>query len=312
MDGLISQLLESPEVSVRWQTQVRILGKAPDAALAEAVRSSPRVQTLLAACEQGGYHVYQKWCGAHWVLAALADLGYPWGDERLMPLREQVCGWLLSRQHDSQIRVIAGRVRRCASQESNALFSLLRLGLADERCEQLAARLISWQWPDGGWNCDKRAPVTRSSFHETLLPLRALNCYAGISGDPAAQRAVERAAEVFLSRRLFRRLQDGAVMEADFLRLHYPAYWHYEVLSGLVAMTEAGLIGDPRCTEALDWLESRQLAAGGFPADARYYRVTRRQVSGGSPVDWGPADGKQRNDFVSVSALYVLRAAGRA
>jgi hypothetical protein len=84
------------------------------------------------------------------------------------------------------------------------------------------------------------------------------------------------------------------------------------VLSGLVAMTEAGLIGDPRCTEALDWLESRQLAAGGFPADARYYRVTRRQVSGGSPVDWGPADGKQRNDFVSVSALYVLRAAGRA
>lgn len=105
--------------------------------------------------------------------------------------------------------------------------------------------------------------------------------------------------------------RDGEVMHPDFLRLHYPCYWHYDVLMGLKVMAEAGLVGDARCVEALDWLESRRLPAGGWPADKKYYRVGERRGSGRSPVSWGVTSAKRMNEWVTADALTVLKTAGR-
>jgi hypothetical protein len=254
---------------------------------------------------------YSKWVGVHWVLAALADLGYPPADSGLIPLREQVLDWLLCAQHLRGIKAIQGRVRRCASQEGNALWALLTLGIADDRADELADGLLRWQWPDGGWNCDKRPEADTSSFMETLLPLRALALHARVTGSPASGAAARRAAEVFLSRKMFRRIRDGAVIAPDFLLLHYPCYWHYDILFGLKVMAEAGLIGDERCAEALDALESKRLPDGGFPAEAKYYTVTERQMSGRSRVDWGPVSKERLSPWVTVDALVVLHAAGK-
>ena len=67
--------------------------------------------------------------------------------------------------------VIDGRTRRCASQEGNALAVCSWLGLAaDPRVAELVEWLVSWQWPDGGWNYSKKPTASRSSFHETLPP----------------------------------------------------------------------------------------------------------------------------------------------
>lgn len=160
---IIESLLKSDEPSVRFKVLTNVLGKALHSdevkQVQEEIRVSPRVRHLLSERGADGsipYHPYSKWQGAHWVLAGLADIGYPPGDARLIPLREQVCEWLLGKGHELGIRAIAGRVRRCASQEGNALYALLTLGLADERTDELAFRLTKWQWPDGGWNCDKR------------------------------------------------------------------------------------------------------------------------------------------------------------
>ena len=39
--------------------------------------------------------MYDKWRGAHWVLATLADTGYPRGDRSLLPARDQLMeSWL--------------------------------------------------------------------------------------------------------------------------------------------------------------------------------------------------------------------------
>jgi hypothetical protein len=257
------------------------------------------------------YHPYNKWFGAHWVLACLADLGYPAGDERLRPLLEQCYGWLLSKEHEQRIITLEGRVRRCASMEGNCVYYSLALGLADDRTQQLAERLLRWQWADGGWNCDKRPEAHISSFNETWLPLRGLATYARASGDPAAQRAVEQAAEVLLQRQLYRRRRDGALIDRNFVLLHYPNYWHYDILAGLKVMAEAGFIGDPRCSAALDLLESKRLEDDGFPAEARYYRVDDKQLSGHSRVDWGGASRRRMNPFVTIDALRVLAEAGR-
>ncbi|MBN2387075.1 MAG: hypothetical protein JXB85_08645 [Anaerolineales bacterium] len=276
----------------------------------QKVREAPLVRQLLATIDDTG-RVYKKWDGAHWVLSLVADLGYPPGEAALRPLMSACYQTWLGKEHARHIRVIAGRTRRCASQEGNAVWYSLRLGLADGRTEELVSRLLGWQWPDGGWNCDKRPEADTSSFMETLIPLRALALYARVSGAPQAAASAERAAEVFLRRCLFRRHSDGQVMDPHFVRLHYPPFWHYDILFGLKVIAEAGFLADPRCREALDLLESKRLPDGGFPAEEAYTRPTRPELSGYSPIDWGGTSKVRLNPFVTAEALAVLKAAGR-
>jgi hypothetical protein len=315
---VVTRLLQSDEPAVRFKVLTRVLGRTPRSAAVrraqDEIRTSPRVNKLLSEQQADGripWHPYAKWNGAHWVLTTLADLGYPPGDERLIPLREQTLAWLLGDSHTHSVKTIAGRARRCASQEGNALYALLALGLADERAEELARRLAGWQWPDGGWNCDKRPGATNSSFMESLIPLRALALHARLTGSPRSREAAERAADVFLKRRLFKRRHDGRVIHKDFVTLHYPCYWHYDILFGLKVLAEGGWLSDPRCEDALDLLESKRLADGGFPAEKRYYRATPGAKAGRSLVDWGGTSIVRMNSFVTADALFVLKAAGR-
>lgn len=318
-NGINERLLASDEPSIRYKMLVNVLGRDRESAeiraLQDEIRESPRVRQLLSERDGDGnipFHPYAKWYGAHWVLADLADIGYPTGDATLLPLRERVYRWLFGTRHQQQIRTIAGRVRRCASQEGNALYALLTLGLGDDHTDELAARLVAWQWPDGGWNCDRRPEAENSSFMETLIPLRGLALHARLTGNRTSREAAERAVEVFLKRRLYRRRSDGGIIKADFVRLHYPCYWHYDILFGLKVLAEAGFIGDDRCRDALDLLESKRLPDGGFPAEKKYYRVSDTRVSGRSLVDWGGTSIRRMNEWVTADALYVLQAAGRS
>ena len=100
-------------------------------------------------------------------------------------------------------------------------------------------------------------------------------------------------------------------MQDEFLKLHYPCFWRYDILFGLKVMAEAGFIKDKRCKEALDILESKRLPVGGFPAEARFYRVSDKASSGCSRVDWGGTSKRRMNEFVTADALFVLKKAGR-
>jgi len=206
-----------------------------------------------------------------------------------------------------------GRYRRCASQQGNALLATARLGLLDGQAERLVERLLHWQWPDGGWNCDKNPCADTSSFMETLLPMRGLAWFAKADVgalSAKAERAARKAANVFLTRRLFKRRADGSVIAQGFTALHYPVYWHYDILAGLKAMAELDLIRTPRCAEALDLLEEKELATGGWSADDRYFKAASKPVLGGDYVNWG-SDKKTMNEWITADALTVLHAAGR-
>lgn len=147
---------------------------------------------------------------------------------------------------------------------------------------------------------------------ETLTPMVGLAAYAGRRGSVDAARAAERASEVFLRRRLFRRVRDGAVIDPEFVRLHYPLYYHYDILGGLKAIARVGRARDRRCVEALDLLEEKQLPGGGWPAERRYYGSVRRAWKANAEyVDWGGTSPTRPNPWVTVDALSVLVAAGR-
>lgn len=316
-DHLVAGLLSSPEPAIRLRTLVGVLGSPPDSTESRAARgavaTSPRVIRLLSERTADGtipFHPYRaKWYGAHWVLVALAELGHPPGDESLCPLREQALGWLFSEEYETHhIGRVHGRVRLHASIDANLVWALLTLGLADDRVDRLVARILRAQWPDGGWNCDRAASGRTSSFTESLIPLRALSLHTRLTGDRHSAAAADAAAEFFLRRHLYRRLTDGRVIRSSFQQLHFPCYWHYDVLFGLTVMAEAGRIADPRCDRALELLESKRLP-GGYPAEARFYRLTAKPTgSGRSLVDWGPTGRLRPNEWITTAALTVQAA----
>jgi hypothetical protein len=331
MTSIIETLLSSTEPSIRLKTRIRLLSEDTRSSrvlrLREEVRTSPRIKALLSERRKDGkipWHPYAKWDGAHWVLAALADLGCPQGDKSLVPMKEQVNKWLLSNDHKEYAEArpykhhppaallsqIKERPRIHGSMEGNAVWSQLTLDLFDGKSEKLVERLLSLQWPDGGWNCDGNPRAVNSSFMETALPLRALSLHGRLKRSSSSKSAAKRAAEVFLKRKLYRRAKTGSIINRDFVRLHYPLYWHYDVLHGLKILAEAGFINDARCEDALDLLEKKRLKNGGFPAESKYYRVSKSR-GGRSLVDWGPVGPKTMNEFVTVDALSVLKETGR-
>ncbi len=330
-DTIVRTLLESEQPAIRFKIRTGYLGEDPNARamkrLRNEIRDSPLVASLLEPRRRDGKfpdRVYAKWQGAHWVMAALADIGYPTADKTLLPIRDQLQARWLHEYYYAEfpaatkakayaghgVPVMEGRHRRCASQQSNALWSILKLGLANRQTHDFVERLLHWQWPDGGWNCDKEPRAHHSSFMESILPVRALAHYGKVYDNRRALDAARRGAEIFLKRQLFLRQSDGKVIKREFVQLHYPLYWHYDILHGLKVMAEAGFIGDRRCKPALQLLMEKRLPDGGWPAEHKYYRASSEQSLGNDCVDWGGTSRKSMNPWVTADALYVLRAAG--
>jgi hypothetical protein len=335
VDNVINQLLDSEVPSIRYKTRVNVLGEDPASRpigrLQSEIEKSPLVAALLQGRDGSGritqpQRVYAKWQGAHWVMATLADIGYPSGDTSLVPIRDQLQEhWLganffaefeaasrTAAYRGEGVPVMDGRHRRCASQQSNALWSILTLGLANEQTHDLAERLLYWQWPDGGWNCDKNPAACHSSFMESILPLRALALFGRVTDNPSAREAAAQAADIFLKRHLFLRQAHGSVIRKEFTALHYPLYWHYDILHGLKVMAEAGFADDPRCERALDLLVSKRLPDGGWPAERKYYKTSDEISLGSDHINWGGTSSRKMNPWVTADALFVLKNAGIA
>jgi hypothetical protein len=327
-DPAIRWLLKSKDPSVRCFTLTELLdvsGDTPEVISARAqIPKGPRMRALLTgqkaaarvsrrslATHAGGFgvHPYKKWDGAHWRLVSAVELGIPSDDPRARAAADQVLHWLTGEAHRSRIVCIAGRVRRCASQEGNALAVCSRLRLTnDPRVKLLAQSLIEWQWPDGGWNCDKHPTAQHSSFYESLAPLWGLNEYYRATGDVESHKAAKCAAEMFLSHGLFRSHRSDEIIDTEWLKLHYPLYWHYDILQALVMLLRIGKLNDPRAHEALDIVAAKRQADGTWHAEGYYWQSVGKRTSNVDVVDWGR---RGPNEMLTLNALRVLRATGR-
>src|SRR6266511_1412872 len=129
-----------------------------------------------------------------------------------------------------------------------------------------------------------------------------LAAHARRRADANIAKTAMQAAEVFLGRRLFKRKADGSVIHPAFVALHYPLYWHYDILGGLKAMKLVGRIRDARCADALDLLESKRLSDGGWPATKPYYTSVspRALKSNADYVRWGGTSATRMNEWVTV------------
>ncbi|HZM72774.1 MAG TPA: hypothetical protein VFC71_05305 [Candidatus Polarisedimenticolia bacterium] len=321
-DPAVEWLLRSAEPAIRLRTLTELAGvSAGDARAVDtrhAVLDGPIVSGLLSGQQPGGGfggHPYAKWSGAHWRLVSLMDLAVSADLEAACrPMRaalEPVFEWLLHPGHNSTMPTINGLIRRHASMEGNALGVAVHLGLAaDLRAELLARALVDWQWPDGGWNCDRHPGARHSSFNESLPAFRGLAAFAHATGDRAAHDSANRAAELLLRHRVLFSERSGEPIHPSVMKLHWPPYWHYDLLAGLRALAEAGYAGDRRAADALDLLESKRRADGTWATEAAHFGKPGAKGSNVEVVDWGRVG--QPSEPATLTALLILRAAGRA
>ena len=47
------------------------------------------------------------------------------------------------------------------------------------------------------------------------------------------------------------------MIHPEMLELHYPPYWHYDLLQALLVLSRMDLLGDERVSEALDILQAK-------------------------------------------------------
>jgi hypothetical protein len=234
-------------------------------------------------------HPYRKWAGAHWRLLSLIDLGAA-DDPRLGPLFEHDLAWLTGTRHRARIRSVTGRVRQCASQEGAAVLVAAASGRADDRrVGRLVADLVTWQWGDGGWNCDPDPAAHHSSLHETWLPLLGLHAWADATADRAGARAARAAADtagdLLVAHRLVLSRHGHVVIDPDWLDLHWPPYWHHDVLTGVRCLAALGRLGEVPRAEA--WLDAHRTADGRWHTSGRrWWRPPGRTGSGVDVVDW--------------------------
>jgi hypothetical protein len=296
---------------VRYLTLTDVLGEPADnpdvVAAREAFANGPIARALLS---PGPEHVYAKWQGAFWRLTALVELGVAPDQPAAHDQLRAVLNWLHELERGEYPPVIAGRPRAHALWHGHALAAAVALDWPDQRdTAWLVERLLQWQWPDGGWNCDRHREPACSSVHETLGPIWGLAAYHRRTDDAHVGQAVQRAAEFFLERRLFRSRQTGAVIHSAWLQLRHPAYYHYNVLQALWVLRRTSWAADPRVNDAVDLVASARRRDGAWDANGRWWNRPGHPGPYGDVADWGPS---RPNQLVTLKALTVLASHGNS
>ncbi len=237
-----------------------------------------------------------------WPALVLADLGLTASEPRVRKTAEQIFDYKL--RLSSPFNFFTEEV--CAV--GNVARMLTRFGYGDDR---RVRKLFDWMLEDqranGGWNCAPDAPGTLDCW-EALAAFAALPK----SKRPAkVQSAIERGAEFYLERRLFR---EGRPY-APWLRFHYPTHYFYDVLVGLDVLTALGYGDDRRLRPALDVLLRKRRSDGTWVLDRMQPDVgpeLRKDYGGHEIKGWTLEPVGRPSKWITLTALRVLRRVGEA
>lgn len=241
----------------------------------------------------------------------LADIDYPPGDKSLIPFRDHICRWLhrLEDEYDGPL-FIRDKYRVHGSFHGNAIHASIVLGLANKGTDELATNLLRYQWPGGGWNCNKLPRTKGPTIVHTAYGLNGLATYQLRKKSRALSKAIDDAAEVLLERQVYLKRSNGKPLRPVYTKLSYPYPRLYDFMTGLHVLTRSGHIQDPRCKKGLDLLESKFISGQGWAAERKLYSHTKGKEDF-TNAHWEKETLGKANLFLTVDALEILKAAGR-
>jgi hypothetical protein len=265
--GVINWLLEDSQPSVRYLTLAQILGKNEvDADVRSAKELIPHkgwVAEILSKQHSDGWWVsekslsWPKYTATYWMLLILSDLGATKRDIRI----EKACKLWIKRfaKKDGGFAYDRARISEMCITASTAK-SLMQFGYSDHPHVNTAIQwLIRDQKENGGWRCGWRRGII-----DGWEPMSLFATYPRAKWTRSIKRAVERGAEFYLSRQMYR---EGKRYEPWF-RFHYPIHYYYDLLVGLGFMTALGFGDDRRLKPAISVLKQKRRPDGKWTLDA--------------------------------------------
>ncbi len=198
----------------------------------------------------------QPWTATEPTLSLLRAFGI---DPRAEKVRKAIdkAGDVARWEHAGQ-RFFDGEVEPCINGRTLAIGAYF-----GQDVDGIAARLLTEQLEDGGWNCEAENGSVRSSFDTTINVLEGLLEQEQADGGTTELReARRRGNEYLLERNLFRRKSTGEVIKPDYLQLSFPNRWHYDILRALDYFRAAGDRPDPRMGEAIELIRSKEQPDG--------------------------------------------------
>ena len=200
----------------------------------------------------------QPWTATLPTLQLLRDLGIDPHDGRVRRAVAKVrdhCHW----EHAGQ-PFFSGEVEPCINGRTVALGVYFGLNV-----DGVVSRLLSEQLSDGGWNCEAENGSVHSSFATTINVLEGLLAHERATGGSTESISARRRGEEYLlERRLFRRKSTGEIVNPAWLQFSFPIRWHYDVLRALEYFRLVGDVKDPRMSEAVELLRSKQQPDGSW------------------------------------------------
>lgn len=291
------------DVAVQFQA-TRDLLHEDAGALQARIATEGDGATLLAAHHADGHwgrgFYRPKWTSSHYTLLELRNLG--------LDPANAVAGETVRRILREEKREDGGLDPTVTVRGSDACVNGMALnyasyfGAPEEDLASLVDFLLAGRVADGGFNCRaNRVPVRHSSMHTTLSVVEGITGYEraghGYRLDELLA-ARESSVEFLLRHRLFRSEHTGAVIRPEFVRLHHPTRWYYDLLRCLDSLADAGVPYDDRMSDAIDVLLSRRSPDGRWSVNRAYPGETHLpNPLPGTPHRW-----------ITLGALRVLTA----
>ena len=307
MTDPVLEWLDAGDVAIRYQARRDLLGHDDDA-LRRRIAVEGDGAALLAARGANGHWgrgFYQpKWTSSHYTLLELRNLGLP--PHTSAP--RETAALILAEEKGRDGGLNPSRTIRVSDVCVNgmALNYLSYFGMPTDALASIVDFLLTQRMADGGFNChSNRKGATHSSVHTSVSVIEGVTEYLR-RGHPYRADELGAAAatsvEFLLRHRLFRSERTGEPIDPEFLRLHHPARWHFDILRGLDAMRDARVAPDPRMADAVGVLRSRRRDDGRWAMNRAYPGETHLPPKpAGRPDRW-----------VSLIALRVLGAYGEA
>jgi hypothetical protein len=270
---VLEWLLDS-DPAIRWQVLRDLVGAPAEVAAAERARAATEgwgARLLALQGEDGQWaggacfpaegwrrdqNEGQPWTSTLPTLQLLYEFGVDPRDERVrraVAMVKDHCRW----EHAGQ-PFFSGEVEPCINGRTVTLGTYF-----DQDVDGVVTRLLGEQLEDGGWNCEAENGSVRSSFATTINVLEGLLAHERATGGAAESIAARRRGEEYLlERKLIRRKSTGDVVNPAWLRCSFPTRWHYDVLRALDYFRSVGDAPDPRMSEAIDLLRSKQQPDG--------------------------------------------------
>jgi hypothetical protein len=299
-ESVLEWLLEG-DIAVRYQTRRDLLHRN-DVHLQERIAREGEGAALLASRHADGHWgrgFYQpKWTSSHYTLLELKNLGL----SRRHPSARDTVALILQTEkgQDGGLNPSSTVKQSDACVNGMALNYASYFGAEELSLASIVDFLLGQRLPDGGFNCRlNRTGARHSSVHTTVCVMEGFTEYQRSGYQYRALELLSAQAdaiEFLLRHHLYRSERTGRVMNPEFTRLHHPARWHFDVLRGLDALTDAGTAYDPRMDDALQMVRSRRKADGRWVANTAYPGQTHTT----------PPQPGQPNRWISLIASRVL------